>query len=84
MPEFDVPGSAAVFQDGLDHKRHLMPFRVADVHPSGLPLAIHQDEIVLGDGGCYHRIGFSRRRDEGFGGQVLILFQVQQVAYLLL
>jgi len=43
IPEFDVPGGAAVFHNRLNHKRHAVPFRIAHIHPPGLALAIDQD-----------------------------------------
>ena len=77
MPEFDVPGSVAVFHNLLDYKRHVMSFRITNVHPSGLTFASHQDEIVFGNGGSHHRIGFCGRRGEGFGSQMFLFFQIQ-------
>lgn len=84
MPEFDVPGSAAVFHDRLDHNRHTMPFRGADIHSSGLSFVIDQNEVVLDDGGRYDRIGFSGRCNQRLGCQLLLFFLVQQIADLLL
>jgi hypothetical protein len=77
MPEFDVPGGAAVFHDRLDDERHAMSFRIAHIHPTGMALTIDQDEIILGDRGSHHRIGLPGRRDEGFGRQMLLFFQIQ-------
>jgi hypothetical protein len=82
MPEFDVPGSAAVFHNCLDDKRQPVPLPIAHTHSSGLSLAIDQDKVIFGDGGGHHRIGFPCRGDEGFGGQMLLFFQVQQFAHL--
>jgi hypothetical protein len=47
MPEFDVPGGAAVLHDQLDHKRHPVSFRITHIRPPHLSLAIDQNEIVL-------------------------------------
>ena len=64
LPEFNVPGGTAIFHNGLDHKRHAVPFLIAPLHPSGLALAIEQDEIVFGDRRRHHDISFPGRGNE--------------------
>ena len=80
MPELDIPRGAAVFYNALNHKRHPVAFRIAHIHTPGLSSVIHQDENILGNGGSHHRIGFSGGGDQGFGRQMFIFCQIQEVA----
>ena len=71
IPEFYIPGRAAIFNNILDNKRHLVAFGMANIHTHHIALAIHQNEIIFGDIGRDHRVRFPGGRDESLGRQML-------------